>query len=135
MSKSEPKAVIEGFDRRKEYSVKITAVRGTERSKALLGRYSGQSLMLLSSGFYCILSAPSLNPLCRNRSSQKLWDTDISCSFIPDIPLTVFPSGSESGSEVSDVGVPLNQQDSVVSVRGDEIAEGEEKQSRASSGD
>ncbi|ROI15268.1 Collagen alpha-1(XIV) chain [Anabarilius grahami] len=71
VSKSEPKAVIAGFDRRKEYSVKITAVRGTERSKALLGRYSG----------------------------------------------------SESGSEVSDVGVPLNQQDSVVSVRGDEVAE------------
>lgn len=47
MSKSEPKAVIAGFDRRKEYSVKVTAVRGTERSKALLGRYSGQSLMLL----------------------------------------------------------------------------------------
>ncbi|KAK9958258.1 hypothetical protein ABG768_012429 [Culter alburnus] len=71
VSKSEPKAVIAGFDRRKEYSVKVTAVRGTERSKALLGRYSG----------------------------------------------------SESGSEVSDVGVPLNQQDSVVSVPGDAIAE------------
>lgn len=58
-----------------------------------------------------------------------MWDADISCSSIPDIPLTVFPSGSESGSEVSDVGVPLNQQDSVVSVPGDAIAEGEEKQS------
>lgn len=41
VSKSEPKAVITGFDRRKEYSVKITAVRGAAQSKALLGRYTG----------------------------------------------------------------------------------------------
>ncbi|KAK7124130.1 hypothetical protein R3I94_018480 [Phoxinus phoxinus] len=40
VSKSEPKAVIEGFDRRREVSVKVTALRGTERSEALQGRYS-----------------------------------------------------------------------------------------------
>lgn len=44
VSKSEPKAVVEGFDRSKEYSVKITAVRGAEQSKALLGRYTGETL-------------------------------------------------------------------------------------------
>ncbi|XP_016357451.1 collagen alpha-1(XIV) chain [Sinocyclocheilus anshuiensis] len=41
VSRSEPKAVIAGFDRRKEYSVKITAIRGAAQSKALLGRFTG----------------------------------------------------------------------------------------------
>ncbi|XP_039520069.1 collagen alpha-1(XIV) chain isoform X2 [Pimephales promelas] len=41
VSKSEPRAVIEGFDRRREVSVKVTALRGKERSEALQGRYSG----------------------------------------------------------------------------------------------
>ncbi|XP_043089042.1 collagen alpha-1(XIV) chain isoform X3 [Puntigrus tetrazona] len=40
VSKSQTKAVIAGFDRRKDYSVKITAVRGDQQSKALMGRYS-----------------------------------------------------------------------------------------------
>lgn len=44
VSKSEPKAIIAGFDRSKEYSVKITAVRGAEQSKPLMGRYSGETL-------------------------------------------------------------------------------------------
>ncbi|XP_043089040.1 collagen alpha-1(XIV) chain isoform X1 [Puntigrus tetrazona] len=43
VSKSQTKAVIAGFDRRKDYSVKITAVRGDQQSKALMGRYSGGS--------------------------------------------------------------------------------------------
>ncbi|XP_051948609.1 collagen alpha-1(XIV) chain [Xyrauchen texanus] len=38
---TEPKAVIEGFDPSKEYTVKITAVRGAHQSKALQGRYTG----------------------------------------------------------------------------------------------
>ncbi|XP_077081295.1 collagen alpha-1(XIV) chain-like isoform X1 [Siphateles boraxobius] len=42
VSKSEPRAVIEGFDRRRVVSVKVTALRGTEQSEALQGRYSGQ---------------------------------------------------------------------------------------------
>ncbi|XP_056101122.1 collagen alpha-1(XIV) chain-like isoform X2 [Rhinichthys klamathensis goyatoka] len=41
VSKSEPRAVIEGFDRMREVSVKVTALRGKERSEALQGRYSG----------------------------------------------------------------------------------------------
>ncbi|XP_050993223.1 collagen alpha-1(XIV) chain isoform X2 [Labeo rohita] len=69
VSKSEPKAVVEGFDRSKEYSVKITAVRGAEQSKALLGRYTG------------------------------------------------------SGSEVSDVSAPLNQQDTSAAQQDNEINE------------
>ncbi|RXN13438.1 H-2 class I histocompatibility alpha chain-like protein [Labeo rohita] len=71
VSKSEPKAVVEGFDRSKEYSVKITAVRGAEQSKALLGRYTG------------------------------------------------------SGSEVSDVSAPLNQQDTSAAQQDNEINEGQ----------
>ncbi|KAA0709870.1 hypothetical protein E1301_Tti022830 [Triplophysa tibetana] len=41
VSKKEPKAVIQGFDPSKEITVRITAVRGTERSKPLMGTYTG----------------------------------------------------------------------------------------------
>lgn len=75
MSKSEPKAVIAGFDRRKEYSVKVTAVRGTERSKALLGRYSGQSLLFRVSSHTLgsVFESIVLKQICSERSAALLF--------------------------------------------------------------
>nr|XP_055076682.1 collagen alpha-1(XIV) chain isoform X1 [Misgurnus anguillicaudatus] len=41
VNKNDPKAVIQGFDPSKEYTVKITTVRGTEESKPLMATYTG----------------------------------------------------------------------------------------------